>query len=101
MDFIDYIYNCFTNHTVEAITISLSFVALIISGISAYFAYISWHKSKAIYDIEVKLLWVGNVDRHKINEELKKKIKTGNYTILHVTENNGGYVRVVIGKIKE
>lgn len=83
---------------IELLTIILSIIAIIIS-------VYSWHKSRAIYDIE-KYKFPKNVGDSKTDEDrghenaIKEKLKTGNWQILHIYERNANELMIVIGKIK-
>lgn len=84
---------------IEILTSILSVFAIIIS-------IYSWHKSRAIYDIE-KYKFPKNVGDSKTDEDkrhekaIKEKLKTGNWQILHIYEKNNNELMIVIGKIKK
>lgn len=84
---------------IDIFSIIFSLVAIIIS-------VYSWHKSRAIYDIE-KYKFPKNVGDSKTSEDLnheealKEKLKTGEWQILHIYERNDNELMIVIGKIKK
>jgi len=84
---------------IDIFSIIFSLIAIIIS-------IYSWHKSRAIYDIE-KYKFPKKVGDSKTNEDLehekaiKEKLKTGEWQILHIYERNDNELMVVIGKIKK
>ena len=84
---------------IEILTIILSIIAIVIS-------VYSWHKSRAIYDIE-KYKFPKNVGDSKTDEDkrhekaIKEKLKTGSWQILHIYERNANELMIVIGKIRK
>ena len=80
--------------------------SIIFSLIAVIISVYSWHKSRAIYDIE-KYKFQKKVGDSKTNEDLehekaiKEKLKTGEWQILHIYERNNDELVVVIGKIKK
>jgi hypothetical protein len=86
-------------NSIEILTIILSIFAIVIS-------VYSWHKSRAIYDIE-KYKFPKNVgdsktDKDKRHEKaIKEKLQTGNWLILHIYERNATELMLVLGKIKK
>jgi hypothetical protein len=80
--------------------------SIIFSLIAVIISVYSWHKSRAIYDIE-KYKFPKKVGDSKTNEDLehekaiKEKLKTGEWQILHIYERNNDELVVVIGKIKK
>lgn len=85
----------------EVVAILISIVALAISTIVAVWG---WWRHRNIYGIERVLFFRQqevNASSHnlKSNEELRKKLSSGHYTILHTSEY-GGYIELVIGRIK-
>jgi len=95
------VINIAQNHTVDFVTILFSAIAIIISFISVIVAIYSWHKNRAIYDIEVENCYLGNAANKHKNNQLRDKMKSGKYAVLHVTENINGHTRVIIGKIRK
>lgn len=81
------------------ISLPFSLIAIIIS-------IVSWHKSRAIYDIK-KYKFPKSVGDSKTDEDLKheKAIKeilgTGKWQILHIYERNNNELMIVVGKIKK
>ncbi|HPN67665.1 MAG TPA: hypothetical protein PLZ62_03350 [bacterium] len=97
-----YIYNkiidAINNHTVDFVTIVISIISIIVNILITKYG---WHKSRAIYDIEIKRMWTGPGDRSNMNKIMRETIQSGKYFILHVTEITGGYINVILGRIKK
>ena len=81
----------------------MEYIALIISVlaiiISASVAIWGWWRHRNIYDIERHLYFRKLKDTND-NKELKKKLNSGKYTVLHVGEY-GGYIELILGKLKK
>lgn len=80
-------------------SITISIIALIL-------AVLSWHKSRAIYDIE-KYKFPKRVGDSKTEDDrrhekaLKEKLESGKWQILHIYDYNNEELMIVIGKIKK
>lgn len=80
-------------------------VSIIAFVVSAAVAMWGWWRHRNVYDIERTLFFRQNEAKRsdqnsKHNEELKKKLNSGHYTILHTGEY-GGYIELILGKIKK
>ncbi len=81
----------------ELASIVISIVALVVSVIVAV---IGWWKNRNVYDVERMLFFRNNqIDKTNNNDKLKNKLTSGHYTILHTGEY-GGYIELILGKIK-
>ncbi|MCK5122880.1 MAG: hypothetical protein KAQ87_01915 [Candidatus Pacebacteria bacterium] len=83
---------------IETISIFISTVALLVS---VAVAMQGWWRHRNVYAIERKLFFRKNqIDKSNNNNELKKKLSSGHYTILHTGEY-GGCIELILGKIKK
>ena len=74
--------------------------------IALIIAMLSWHKSRAIYDIEKykfpKRVGDSKTQTDKDHESaFKEKLKSGDWQILHTYDYNNEELMIVVGKIKE
>jgi FtsZ-interacting cell division protein ZipA len=76
----------------QIISIVVAIVALIVSTWS-------WRRSRNIYGIEHHAYYFSD-DNYPKNKELKEKLDSGNYTVLH-TNLDGSYILVTLGQIKK
>lgn len=82
------------------------YISIIIAVLAIIIAMISWRKSRSIYDIE-KFKFPKKVGDSKTQTDrdhenaLKKKLKSGEWQILHIYDYNSEELMIVIGKIKE
>ena len=82
----------------EIIAIVISSIALIVSATIAVQG--RW-KNRNVYDIEHKYFFRKNqINKPNNNDELKEKLNSGHYTILHTGEY-GGCIEIILGKIKK
>ncbi len=82
----------------EITSIIISIIALFVSAAVAMWG---WWKHRNIYDIERTLFFRNNqIDKTNNNDVLKRKLDSGHYTILHTGEY-GGYIELILGKIKK
>lgn len=82
----------------EILALILSVLALIVSTAVAMWG---WQRNRNIYDIERDLFFRQNeTDESNHNFELRTKLRSGKYTILH-TGQYGGYIEVILGKLKK
>jgi high-affinity Fe2+/Pb2+ permease len=80
------------------VSLIISIIALFVS---AAFAMWGWWRHRNVYDIERALFFRKNqIDKINNNEALRKKLDSGHYTILHTGEY-GGYIELILGKIKK
>ncbi|MBI4235456.1 hypothetical protein HY604_04105 [Candidatus Peregrinibacteria bacterium] len=77
----------------------ISIAALILSAISLYLTYKGWQRSRSIFDIE-EVIWFKRPNETNNNVKLRKKLSSGNYTILH-TEKLPPDLKIVLGKLKK
>lgn len=81
-------------------------MSIFISIIALILAMLSWHKSRAIYDIEKykfpKKVGESKTENDKNHERaLKEKLKSGKWQILHIYDYSDDELMIVLGKIKE
>jgi len=86
----------------EVAALTVSVIALFVSAAVAMWG---WWRHRNVYDIERTLFFRQNEAKRsdqnsKHNEELKKKLNSGHYTILHTGEY-GGYIELILGRIKK
>ena len=82
----------------EIASIIISIVALLVSAVVAMWG---WWRHRNVYDIERTLFFRKNqIDKTNNNDALRKKLASGHYTILHTGEY-GGYIELILGKIKK
>lgn len=84
--------------------------SVLISGLSLYFAYKAWTKSRAIYGIDLKYYYkyikpsdINNPNlsnQAKINIATEKALSSGNFTILKVDEDENQVLCLTLGKLK-
>ncbi|MDD2785926.1 MAG: hypothetical protein PHS79_03470 [Patescibacteria group bacterium] len=87
-----------TSDILASVALVVSIIALVASSAIAMWG---WWKQRNVYDIE-RVLFFRNTQIDKINnnEELKQKLNSGHYTILHTGEY-GGYIELILGRIKK
>lgn len=84
----------------------LGVVTTILSAIALYVSIKAWQKSRAIYSIETTTIRQvrGRRDDEALETkmaEINAKLKTGKYTILHITTREAdGDFQLFLGKIK-
>ncbi|MBU1089476.1 hypothetical protein KKF38_01625 [Patescibacteria group bacterium] len=86
----------------DVLPIALSVISLVVStGVAVW----SWHKNRAIYDIERGIFFRHPEDTNKNNNSaLIKKLNSGKYTILSTEKyvgRNKTYHEVLLGRIKK
>ncbi|NQV00828.1 MAG: hypothetical protein HQ537_01785 [Parcubacteria group bacterium] len=82
----------------EITSITISILAL---SISTAVAIWGWRRHRNIYDVERFLFFRKNqIDKSNNNNELRKKLNSGHYTILHTSEY-GDCIELILGKIKK
>lgn len=87
-----------SNFFTDMASIVISIVALIVSSAVAMRG---WCRHRNIYDIERILFFRNNqINKMNNNDDLKKKLNSGCFTILHTGEY-GGYIELILGKIKK
>lgn len=85
-------------NTADVFTLTASLISLIISSV---IASRGWWKQRNIYDIErIMFFKKSQIDKNNNNDELKLKLNSGHYTILHTGEY-GGYIELILGKIRK
>lgn len=77
----------------------LEILSVIISLGALYIAIKSWQKSRAVYNLEFHEFLQDKI-RDVGNKEIRKKLNSGNYTILHSDYRSGQY-NILLGKIKK
>lgn len=80
-------------------------ISIIISIISAFIAIKAWHKSRAVYGVELETIQridPYNFDRKNAeNNVLNKKLIDGNYSLISVMKGKGvDQLEMVFGRIK-
>jgi hypothetical protein len=81
-----------------------SIASIVFSGIALVVSIKAWHKSRTIYGVERSVVhqYSGSKDDQFINQEdLNKKLGTGDYTILAVMERKADKDwEILLGRIK-
>ena len=73
---------------------------LAISLIALFVSIFSWKKSRSIYQVEI-LECVTDREMKINNQELAKKLQSGNYCILNTNKANNNTYEIMLGKIKK
>lgn len=89
---------------------SLGLLAIVVSlisvGITAYFAWHSWHRSRSIYELKKykfpKRVGESKTEVDKKHEKaLNGKLKSGIWTVLYTYEHSDQELIIIIGKTKK
>jgi hypothetical protein len=81
----------------EVLSLIISSLALIISSV---IAIKGWAKHRTIYGLEYNSLFPDKTRGEGGNEEIRKKLNSGEYTVLHAYYDRAQY-NVLLGKLKK